>query len=94
MGDLVIEIGRATTASGRPLSVMNDRLRVSARACLQNGRRLPGDAEFLELGEPRPTAQCPFPMYESVRLERDRPACIARLVEGVLEGEQCPALDL
>ena len=35
---------------------MNEKLRKSANICLQNGRRLLDDAEFLEFGEPPTTA--------------------------------------
>lgn len=38
------------------MTSMNDRLRHSASACLQNGRRFLGDAEFLEFGEPPTTS--------------------------------------
>jgi len=38
------------------MTTMNERLCESARACLQNGRRLLDDSEFLEFGEPPTTA--------------------------------------
>ncbi len=56
--------------------------------------RLKQDALYVRLGRDGSTASVPGgATYDSVRSERERAARIARLAEGVLEGEEHPGLD-
>lgn len=64
---------------------MNEKLRKSGNACLQNGRRLLEDAEFLELGEPPTTAY----FLTQIALEEFAKAfLLALVVRGVIPWDQ------
>lgn len=65
--------------------MMNERLRKSGNACLQNGRRLLDDAEFLEFGEPPTTAH----FLTLIALEEFAKAfLLALVVRGVIPWDQ------